>query len=438
MYKYIIHILFIGLILAQFENVPEDENIILLVGPDNYYASSLNEFVDFHAEFANSAGSRDHFFIVINNYNDNLYQAQLPDEMLISATVNDIWVRDFGIQNLQGINHKFDYSPDYLDNWTSNWIDNSFINFFNNTDLEYTNHNIVLDGGNFQTNGIDKAVITTRIFSDNPNLSEIQIRNYFNTNLGINEIAFIPEDIGDPVGHSDGYVIWLTPTKLAVNDSEEPYHTQIYNVLESSLSGVEYIDMPFAPDNGGGADGFGSAKGIYVNSLQTTDNFYVPIFGIPEDALALAVYEEHTNKNVIPIDAAEVSNWGGSVHCLAMEILRAEALDDECVDGEINNDNPCNPMECWDGQWYEIIIDCAEQEGIPCEGGVYVPPEEGECCSVCVLLGDINQDGFVDILDAIEVVNLVLNGEYNELVDMNYDGTINILDIIDIIYIILN
>jgi hypothetical protein len=145
-----------------------------------------------------------------------------------------------------------------------------------------------------------------------------------------------------------------------------------------------------------------------------------------------------TNENVIPINAAEVSNWGGSVHCLAMEILRAEALDDECVDGEINNDNPCNPMECWDGQWYEIIIDCAEQEGIPCEGGVYVPPEEGECCSVCVLLGDINQDGFVDILDAIEVVNLVLNGEYNELVDMNYDGTINILDIIDIIYIILN
>ena len=110
----------------------------------------------------------------------------------------------------------------------------------------------------------------------------------------------------------------------------------------------------------------------------------------------------------------------------------------ECEDGEINNDNPCNPMECWGGVWYEIIIDCAEQMGIPCDGGVYVPPEEGECCSVCVLLGDINQDGFVDILDAIEVVNLVLNGEYNELVDMNYDGTINILDIIDIIYIILN
>ena len=40
---------------------------------------------------------------MINNYNDNLYHAQLPAEMLISATVNDIWVRDFGVQNLQGI-----------------------------------------------------------------------------------------------------------------------------------------------------------------------------------------------------------------------------------------------------------------------------------------------------------------------------------------------
>ena len=113
MIKYVTSLLFITTMLAQFENVPDDENIIILVGPDNYYASSLNEFVDFHVQFANSAGSRDHFFIVINNYNDNLYQAQLLDEMLISATVNDIWVRDFGVQNLQGLNHKFYYSPNY-------------------------------------------------------------------------------------------------------------------------------------------------------------------------------------------------------------------------------------------------------------------------------------------------------------------------------------
>ena len=53
-------------------------------------------------------------------------------------------------------------------------------------------------------------------------------------------------------------------------------------------------------------------------------------------------------------------------------------------------------------------------------------------------MGDINNDGNINVLDAIETVNLVLNGEYSPIVDMNYDGTVNILDIIEIIYIILN
>ena len=58
--------------------------------------------------------------------------------------------------------------------------------------------------------------------------------------------------------------------------------------------------------------------------------------------------------------------------------------------------------------------------------------------SLSVAVKILNQDGSVDVLDAIEVVNLVLYGEYNELVDMNFDGTLNILDVIDIIYLILN
>ena len=110
----------------------------------------------------------------------------------------------------------------------------------------------------------------------------------------------------------------------------------------------------------------------------------------------------------------------------------------ECEDGEIIDDNPCNPMECFDGQWYEIIIDCAEEMGIPCEGGLYIAPDEGECCSECILFGDINYDHSINILDVVETVQLVLGGGYNEIVDINYDGSINILDIIEIIQIILN
>ena len=109
----------------------------------------------------------------------------------------------------------------------------------------------------------------------------------------------------------------------------------------------------------------------------------------------------------------------------------------ECEDGEVNNDNPCNPMECWGGEWIEIIIDCAEQMGVPCEGGVYVAPPEGVCCSTCVQYGDSNADGIVNVLDVVVMVNLVLSGGYDEVADMNTDGTLNVLDVVLLVGIIL-
>ena len=109
----------------------------------------------------------------------------------------------------------------------------------------------------------------------------------------------------------------------------------------------------------------------------------------------------------------------------------------DCINGEVNNDNPCNPMECFGGEWIEMIIDCEEQMGVPCEGGVYIPPAEGECCSICTILGDISGDGMVNVLDVVAMVNLVLSGGYDEVADMNSDGTLNVLDVVLLVGIIL-
>jgi len=52
-------------------------------------------------------------------------------------------------------------------------------------------------------------------------------------------------------------------------------------------------------------------------------------------------------------------------------------------------------------------------------------------------LGDINDDGDINIQDVILLVNLVLTNEYNDLADMNQDGGLNVLDIVQIVNIIL-
>ena len=114
-----------------------------------------------------------------------------------------------------------------------------------------------------------------------------------------------------------------------------------------------------------------------------------------------------------------------------------------CQDGEIIDDDPCNPIECVDGQWYEIIIDCAEEMGLPCENGVYISPPQGECCSTCVLYGDTNYDGNLNILDVIVLVDIILyQGQcadwYECPEDVNQDGTFNVLDVIELVNNILN
>ena len=56
-----------------------------------------------------------------------------------------------------------------------------------------------------------------------------------------------------------------------------------------------------------------------------------------------------------------------------------------------------------------------------------------------VLLGDINNDGVINILDVVSTVNIVLGqAEWVDAADYNSDGVINILDIVSIVNIILN
>ena len=54
-----------------------------------------------------------------------------------------------------------------------------------------------------------------------------------------------------------------------------------------------------------------------------------------------------------------------------------------------------------------------------------------------IVIGDLNQDNAVDVLDVIQAVNYILNDEYLDEADLNEDGYINVSDIVLLINIIL-
>ena len=52
-------------------------------------------------------------------------------------------------------------------------------------------------------------------------------------------------------------------------------------------------------------------------------------------------------------------------------------------------------------------------------------------------LGDLNDDGNINIQDIILVINLVLDDSYNSLADLNSDQSVDVLDIVQIVNLIL-
>ena len=55
------------------------------------------------------------------------------------------------------------------------------------------------------------------------------------------------------------------------------------------------------------------------------------------------------------------------------------------------------------------------------------------------LIGDINQDGSIDILDIVLIMNMILGTSLiNTYADINQDGFVNILDIVQMVQLIIN
>jgi hypothetical protein len=59
--------------------------------------------------------------------------------------------------------------------------------------------------------------------------------------------------------------------------------------------------------------------------------------------------------------------------------------------------------------------------------------EWGECLDGLSLMGDLNYDGSLDILDLVILVNLILDEEFDLNGDLNGDGQLNILDIVTLV-----
>ena len=253
------------------EPITENSNpLIVMVAPsihEKYYKEVFQEVIDYDVMAVNAMYGKDDVILLADKATIGYFEGRVPDEVLVTSNVVDIWIRDFGTVNT-ATEVKFEYRPQYLSVDESDWIDESYEDWFSARELTSKKTDLILDGGNLVFNGQDKAITSVRVFADNPQYSQDEIDQMLKELLEVTEIAYLPEEEGDITGHSDGMVMWVEYNRLLVNEYKEPFRTQVLTELEKSLSNIEIIEIPYVFQEGLWK-GWPSACGYYLNSLVT-------------------------------------------------------------------------------------------------------------------------------------------------------------------------
>ncbi len=239
--------------------------------------------------------------------------------MFIKAT-KDIWCRDYmPVQIEKGELVQFRYEPSYLKDDLHLQSDPKIVCQANNLNPEFTKIN--LDGGNI-VNWSDRAIITDRIFDENPEFkSKTKLISEIEKLLNV-ELIVIPQIKSDMTGHADGLVRFVDRSTILGNDREQEYtywKNGINKVLEEH--GIEYIDVPFFEfkerkykDN---------AIGCYINFLEVKNLIVLPIFEIDRnlDGEAFNLFKKVYSDRVIEtINFNEVGFLGGLLNCTTWTI----------------------------------------------------------------------------------------------------------------------
>lgn len=295
-----------------------NQEAVVIVAPsvnDSYYAPLFAQIIAYDIAFVNQVRHHTNVVLVVDSATMSHVRGKVPAANLIEATINDIWVRDFG-PVFPNNPVKFRFRPDYMNSSDAAWIENSFNRLTRSLDLPLVSSPLILDGGNFVHNGVDKAVVTTRVFADNSNLSEAEVDAELRGATGIAKIAYVREEAGDITGHSDGMVMWLDAETLLVNEYDEPFRSQLLDPLQTAFPNATIIEIP-VDYTYAEWQGFVSACGLHINSLVTDNHIFLATYGQANDAVVQEIIEAATDKTVVPIDASNVCMMGGAVRCLS-------------------------------------------------------------------------------------------------------------------------
>ena len=239
------------------------------------------------------------------------------EEFTLFDGAKEIWARDYmPVRTKSGQYISFRYEPSYPKGHEGERTDYRK-DVAPRFDLPVTYSDINLDGGNVVFSpSRTKAVISDRVFSENPDLDENTLLTELEKLLEA-EIIVIPSLAPkyDMTGHADGVVRFVNENTALGNASpcKYGYEQKVKNALKEH--GISVLDFPYFDSAGY------SAVGSYLNYLETETHIFLPVFGnVQEDEKAIKCAKEIFNKEIITVNINSIAEDGGVLNCISWEM----------------------------------------------------------------------------------------------------------------------
>lgn len=235
------------------------------------------------------------------------------------SNTKDIWCRDYmPIQISEDKLIQFRYEPSYLEDDLD--LQSNPQDILRNNGLTAEISSINLDGGNV-VNWTDKAILTTRIFKENPNWNQSELIGELERLLNV-QVLLIPDITNDMTGHSDGHLRFINSNTVLVNElqNEFEYWKKGFDKMIKN-SGLTFVEMPWFEHLD--KKHKHTAVGCYVNYLEIGDLILFPIFEVSgnKDEQALNIIHSVFPERIIePININEIGKYGGLLNCTTWTI----------------------------------------------------------------------------------------------------------------------
>jgi agmatine/peptidylarginine deiminase len=262
----------------------------------------------------------------------------------IKTSMNSVWIRDFGPNNI----YTNDVDSLYLVDWVYNRnrpLDDASPSLYATRvglplyQCTTAPTDLVATGGNFMSDGFGTAFSSHLILDENATVTaynstpktETDINNIANDFLGITTYIKMETLPYDGIHHIDMHMKLLDEETLLIGQypagiSDGPQiETNLNYVLNNfnSVFGTSYkvVRIPMPPTTGGLYPSTGGNYLTYTNSLIINKTVLVPTYYTQYDTTALRIYRQAMpGYRVVGINSNSIIPQSGTIHCTSHEI----------------------------------------------------------------------------------------------------------------------